>query len=139
MERQNNLLFTIWYGVFDRHSRWLAYASGGHPPAQLVGEPNAAPQPLSTGGRVLGIDPAAEFRCASLEIKRGSRLYVFSDGAYELARPDGSAVQLSDLVQQIQKPPAADRSKLDELVEWAREVSGQSSFEDDVSIMEIGL
>jgi len=139
MERQNNLLFTIWYGIFDRNSRWLAYASGGHPPALLLGEPQSVPQPLSTGGRVLGIDPDAEFHCASIEVKRGSRLYVFSDGAYELARPDGSAVQLSELVQQIQKPPTNNRSKLDELVQWAREVSAKDTFEDDLSILEIGL
>ena len=38
MERQNNLIFTIWYGVFERSTRRLTYASGGHPPAVLTGD-----------------------------------------------------------------------------------------------------
>src|SRR5436309_2947435 len=33
MERQNNLYFTMWYGVFNRPACQLSYASGGHPPA----------------------------------------------------------------------------------------------------------
>src|SRR5207249_4991864 len=88
MERQNNLLFTIWYGVFDRQSRGLTYSSGGHPPAVLVEPQGSHSQNLSAGGRVLGCDPAAEYHNKSREISRGSRLYVFSDGAYEIRRPD---------------------------------------------------
>ena len=36
MEDQNNLFLTIWYGVFNKRTRRLAYASAGHPPALLV-------------------------------------------------------------------------------------------------------
>ncbi|MCF7765196.1 MAG: response regulator [Verrucomicrobia bacterium] len=39
MERHHNLYFTIWYGVFQRSSRRLTYASGGHPPALLLHGP----------------------------------------------------------------------------------------------------
>jgi serine phosphatase RsbU (regulator of sigma subunit) len=76
MERQNNLLFTIWYGVFDRTSRRLTYSSGGHPPAVLAGDSPNDLQQLSTGGRLLGCDPAAEFHNDSREVGKGSRLYT---------------------------------------------------------------
>jgi phosphoserine phosphatase RsbU/P len=138
MERHNNLLFTIWYGVFDRNSRQLTYSSGGHPPAVLTGEASIPVQLLSTNGRLLGCDPAAEFRNESCEVKSGSRLYVFSDGAYEIARPDGATAQLADFLQQLSRP-APGRSKLNELVKWAEITGGQSSFKDDVSILEIEL
>ena len=139
MERQNNLLFTIWYGVFDRGTRRLTYASGGHPPAVLTGDFPNARQQLSTGGRVLGCDPVAEFRNESCEVKRGSRLYVFSDGAYEISQPSGSTAQLADLLQQLELPVAAGGSKLDELVKWAQTIGGQASLEDDMSILEVEL
>ena len=139
MEQQNNLIFTIWYGVLDRNSRRLTYSSGGHPPAVLTGNsPNTLKQ-LSTGGRVLGCDPTAEFRSASCQVQHGSRLYVFSDGAYEIARPDGSTAQLPDLIQQLGLPAPQGSSKLDELVKWAQATGGQSSFEDDMSILEFDL
>jgi len=139
MEQQNNLLFTIWYGVFDRTNRRLTYSSGGHPPAVMTGEAPEALRQLSTGGRVLGCDPASEFRSESCAVKRGSRLYVFSDGAYEISQPGGATAQLPDLIQQINYPARPGRSRLDGLLEWARATRGQAWFEDDVSILEVEL
>ena len=139
MERQNNLIFTIWYGVFERSARRLTYASGGHPPAVLIGDSPNAMQQLGTGGRVLGCDPAAEFRSASCEVKRGSRLYVFSDGAYEISRLNGTTAHLEDLLRQLDLPVSPGQSKLDDLVKWAQTIGGQTSLEDDMSILEIEL
>ncbi|MCW5554046.1 MAG: SpoIIE family protein phosphatase [Verrucomicrobiae bacterium] len=135
MEQQHNLLFTIWYGVFDRRKREVRFASGGHPPALLV-ESTGARQ-LSTGGRLIGCDPEAEFRSASCVVAPGSRLYVFSDGAYEISRPDGSTLQLTDLVAELNRPRTAGRSKLDEFVAWAEQSRGERPLEDDLSILEI--
>ena len=36
MEEHAGRFFTIWYGVYDRTSRKLSYASAGHPPAILL-------------------------------------------------------------------------------------------------------
>lgn len=142
MERHNNLIFTIWYGVFDASSRQLAYASGGHPPAVLL-EPQAdgslSIQTLSTGGPVLGCDPAAEYRCDSCAVPRGSRLYVLSDGAYEIAGPDGRTRQWPEFLQQLATPAHGAVSKLDLLVDWAKNIRGDAPFEDDLSLMELEL
>lgn len=58
MDRQNNLIFTIWYGVFDPKTRQMTYASGGHPLAVLL-EPadDALPcvRQLGTSGRIWGL------------------------------------------------------------------------------------
>lgn len=137
MERQNNLLFTIWYGVLDRGDRRLTYASGGHPPAVLLGDPATPLRRLSTGGRVLGCDPTAKFRNDSCQVAPGQRLYVFSDGAYEISQPDGRTAQLTDLLQQIELPIASGRSKLDDLVAWANGIRGEGPLEDDLSILEV--
>jgi sigma-B regulation protein RsbU (phosphoserine phosphatase) len=139
MERHNNLLFTIWYGVFDRDSRRLTYSSGGHPPAVLTGTAPDLTQQLSTGGRVLGCEPATEFRSESCEVKRGSRLYVFSDGAYEILGPDGRTAQLSDFLSLLEAPVPAGRSRLDALLDWARTVRGSGALDDDLSLMELDL
>jgi sigma-B regulation protein RsbU (phosphoserine phosphatase) len=137
MEQQNNLLFTIWYGVFTRARRELVFASGGHPPALLV--ESASTRRLSTGGRVIGCDPTAEFCNEACSVAPGSKLYVFSDGAYEISRPDGTVLQLADLIDQLGQPAAAGHSKLDEFVGWAGNMRGEGQFEDDLSILEIEL
>lgn len=140
MEQQNNLLFSAWYGVVDRRTRQLSFASGGHPPAILV-EPAAgasvAMRRLSTCGPVLGCDPAAAFRAETCEVKPGGRLYVFSDGAYEITGADGRTLQLDNLAEQLRQPAASGRNKLDELLAWAKGFRGDAAWEDDLSLMEV--
>lgn len=142
MVTQNNLIFTIWYGVFDAASRQLAFASGGHPPAVLL-EPadgnSFRTRQLSTGGKVLGIDPAAQFRGDSCAVPPGSKLYVFSDGAYEISGPDGRTRQWADLIQELGRSEAPGSSKLDSLVGWAQEARGGAVLDDDLSLMELEL
>jgi sigma-B regulation protein RsbU (phosphoserine phosphatase) len=94
---------------------------------------------LSTNGRVLGFDPATWFRSHSCIVPPGSKLFVFSDGAYEISGPDGRTRQLSDLIQQLSSPLAQGSSKLDQLVAWVRTVRGASALEDDLSLMELEL
>jgi sigma-B regulation protein RsbU (phosphoserine phosphatase) len=140
MEQQNNLLFTIWYGVWDRTTRKLIFASGGHPPALLLEPATTTPGPparLSTGGRVIGCDPAAEFCSDLYEVKPGSKLYVLSDGAYEISRPDGSTQHLEDLIRQLSQSTPPGQSKLDQLVTWAKQFHEDSPLEDDLSILEV--
>jgi serine phosphatase RsbU (regulator of sigma subunit) len=64
---------------------------------------------------------------------------VFSDGAFEIARADGSTVQLPEFIQQLGKAASPKNSKLDELVAWARAFRGEATLEDDLSIMELEL
>jgi sigma-B regulation protein RsbU (phosphoserine phosphatase) len=37
-EENNDMFFTIWYGVYNKRTRELRYASGGHPPALLLSD-----------------------------------------------------------------------------------------------------
>ena len=137
MERQNNLLFTIWYGVFDKTTRQLAYASGGHPPAALV-EPGGFLF-MEGGGPGVRLRPRIKISRSPPPGPRGSKLYVFSDGAFEIVRADGSTVQLPEFIQQFGKAATEGTSKLDELVAWARAFRGEATLEDDLSIMELEL
>jgi phosphoserine phosphatase RsbU/P len=142
MERQNNLIFTLWYGVFDSAARRLSYASGGHPPAVLL-EPGdglaVRARELSTHGRVLGLDPSAEFRADTCVVPPASLLYLFSDGAFEVSGPDGRTRQLAEFTQQLVEPGDKSVPKLEQLVAWARGVAGDHGLEDDLSIMELEL
>ena len=65
----------------------------------------------------------------------GSRLFIFRDGVYELARANGTTVQLEEFVVELSRP--AVKSKLDEIMAWAEATRGGAGFEDDVSILEL--
>jgi len=136
MEEQNNMFFTIWYGVLSRQTRELTFACGGHPPAVLLhGE--SAPQPLHAAGAIIGGFPDVNYATGRIQLVAGTRVYVFSDGVYELKRDDGSTVTLEEFNRELGRPVAS--AKLDSIVTWAAQVRGNDKFEDDLSLLEVSL
>ena len=57
MRDHANLYFTMWYGVYDTSSKTLAFASGGHPPALLLGLEDGESQKLMTPNLSIGMIP----------------------------------------------------------------------------------
>ena len=135
MDRQNNMFFTLWYGVISTDTRELAFACGGHPPAVVLESTEAPPVMLRAPGAIIGGFPEARYTIGKHILGPGSRLYVFSDGVYELARVDGTTVQLEEFVAELGKPEGF--SKLDEIMVWAGSVRDGAGFDDDVSILEL--
>jgi sigma-B regulation protein RsbU (phosphoserine phosphatase) len=86
---------------------------------------------------VIGGLPGAKFKNDVSDVPPGSRLYVFSDGVYEITKPDGSMMHLDELVDELVKPAPADGKKLEAVLEHARQLNGSPQFEDDYSMLEI--
>src|SRR5262249_38346122 len=87
MDRQNNLFFSMWYGVYRPSKRELRFASGGHPPALLLTADTAhAPSvhPLITDAPALGCFDQAAYTPSSVLVPPKARLLVFSDGVFEI-------------------------------------------------------
>jgi phosphoserine phosphatase RsbU/P len=137
MEAQNNMFFTIWYGVLSLDTRELTFACGGHPPAVLVAPGASAPQRLCAPGAIVGGFPETSYASGRVPLGPGARLYVFSDGVYELKRPDGSTVSLEAFIAELARPASA--SKLDDILNWAARMGSEAKFEDDVSLLELCL
>src|SRR6478735_2901504 len=60
MDQQNGLFFTIWYGVYHKPTRRVAYSAGGHPPVLLFTGPSAAEtrlEQLEPKGPMIGAVP----------------------------------------------------------------------------------
>ena len=92
-----NLFFTTWYGVYQPSSRTLRYASAGHPPAFLIQDTASRVHDLRTRNPPTGTTPEREVLAEEIQVQPGDRLYVFSDGAYEIRTHDGTEWQLADL------------------------------------------
>ena len=137
MENQNNMYFTIWYGVYNRKTKHLVYASGGHPPAVLVnGTPTPKPSTLRTPGMVIGSQSGIEFLAGHCTVSPGSQLFIFSDGAYEIPKTDGSMMALEEFVTHL-GDAARQAAGLDHTVAFARSHQGKQQFDDDFSIVRI--
>jgi len=137
MEEQNNLYFTAWYGVYDPSERRLDYASAGSPPAVLV-LPGGGAIELSSGGAIVGMDPETRYANLSSPVPPRSRLYLFSDGAYEFRSRSGGILGLEPFIGLLSARAAAAEGEpaLDGILSDAQALASGKRFADDVSLVE---
>jgi sigma-B regulation protein RsbU (phosphoserine phosphatase) len=142
MDQQNGLFFTIWYGVYHKPTRRIDYAGGGHPPVLLFNGQSAeqaALEILEAGGPMIGAVPDLEFRSASTSLGSFAKLFLYSDGVYEIERTDKSMWPFNEFIEFMKKGPndIAGDSKMDRLIAYDREIQGREEFVDDCSIVEM--
>lgn len=136
MEGHNGLYFTIWYGVFNRRTRRLCFASGGHPPAFLVSGDGSLSQ-LITANFFIGGLPESVYQEDAVTVPENSRLYIFSDGVYEVDRPDGTMWTLEELGAHLQRNALVKGEDIDALYRMMQDYHEQEILEDDFSLMSI--
>jgi sigma-B regulation protein RsbU (phosphoserine phosphatase) len=138
MEKHNDLFFTAWYGVFNKATRELRYAGAGHPPALiLAAAERAATAPVS--GPLLGLDPDSVYEDAVLKVGSNAELCVFSDGCYEIRRPDGTLWNHEAFEALLIQRLAHGESDLDALYGHVRTLGGREVLEDDFSILKVSI
>ena len=153
MERQNEMYFTLWYGVWQPSTRTLRFAVGGHPPALLVGRPladAASPasspvdsppaEPLAGAGMVIGGLVGMFYKTFAKHLPSPARLYLLSDGVYEIERADtGGMWSLDELRDFLGRPRAPGTNDLDALHTQVRALHGPGPLDDDFTIVRFDL
>ncbi|MBU7583936.1 MAG: SpoIIE family protein phosphatase [Nostoc sp. TH1S01] len=137
---QNDKYFTIWYGVYHRLTKQLVYASAGHPPAVLVsGKSPKSPEfhLLRTPGMPVGMFPEAKYVDAYCQIEEFSNLYIFSDGAYEITKSDGTLWSLDGLIQILVSLQNTLDCPLEQILNYLIALNSKEAFDDDLSILQI--
>ena len=134
MEKHGEMFFTAWCGIYDPSTRRMRFAGGGHPPSILV-RADGTTEILAAKGPVIGAMPGMKFASAEAVIPPAARLFVFSDGAYEIVRHDGSMMSHDDLRQLLSRAPHENAAAW--IMEQLRALNSQSVFDDDVSLVEL--
>jgi sigma-B regulation protein RsbU (phosphoserine phosphatase) len=140
MEKHNSQYFTIWYGVYERSTRKLSYAGGGHPAGLLFTGPGSSSvqlKQLECEGPPVGIVPEYEFITQTCELGPYACLYLYSDGAFEIARPDGSMWTYEEFVAWMEAIPQDDPGPLDRLLDHVRSMHQGPHLADDCSILRV--
>jgi sigma-B regulation protein RsbU (phosphoserine phosphatase) len=144
MDDQNDKYLTIWYGVYNQARRQLIYSSAGHPPALLISK---APEngvvevkQLKTVSLPIGMMPDTRFVNQRCDIGVGSTLYVFSDGVYEIIKPDGEIWGLEGLMDLVcNQQEVISVQGLNYILNYIKTLSPNEAFEDDVSLLQINF
>jgi sigma-B regulation protein RsbU (phosphoserine phosphatase) len=137
MEEHGGKYFTIFYAIYDTETRELVYASGGHPPAISIAPDGTATQ-LAAAGMIIGAMPFAKYADFRTTLTPGTKLFVFSDGCYEVFNAQQDMMSLekfSDILAMSATHPEA----LDQALAAARDWQDRPEFDDDFSLMEFHL
>jgi len=141
MSHQNQKYFTIWYGVYNQAKRQLTYASAGHPPAILLTpDENGATtlHKLVTPSVPIGILPEVSYTSDRQTIPVNSRLYIFSDGIYEVGQTGSrSNWNLDAFIQML--ITLEHQTSLNMILDAVQRSSGVETFEDDLSLMQVNF
>lgn len=138
MEQQNDMYFTIWYGVYHRPSHKIDYSGGGHPPALLRSpESQGKLLALESRGPMVGALPDLEYAQASHQLADQAKLYLFSDGVYEIEKSDGAMWPYHEFVDFLGDESHGPDGGIDRLIQHARAISGKDDFNDDFSMVEL--
>jgi pSer/pThr/pTyr-binding forkhead associated (FHA) protein len=135
MNTHGGLYLTLWYGVYDLETRTLQYCSAGHHPSYLVPAAREGAIPLKTPNIMIGATSAFEFESASVEVPPGSRLYVFSDGIFEIEAKDGQQWSLDHVVPIIVEAPIQGLTEPERLLRAIRGHARSPDFDDDFTVL----
>jgi phosphoserine phosphatase RsbU/P len=91
---------------------------------------------LDAAGFAAGQIEGIEYDTRIVQLEPFARLVVYSDGVYEIARPDGPMWKLDEFVEFVsglpREEPVADR-----LLTHVRGMHGQDMLVDDFSVLEV--
>ncbi len=141
MKEQGGLYFTMVYGVLDTETLEFRYVLNGHP--QMVHVPAGAdPVLVEAAGMGIGWFDEPLFQCSEsvLQLSRGDRLYLYSDGVPEAMDPDENALgdrQMLEVIELGKSQPLEDTVAL--LMNVVERWAGSGSIRDDVSILGLEL
>ncbi len=130
--------FTFLYGILDLISGEFRYTSAGHPgPIVLSGESatiHAATPPA------IGFIPDGAFTESALQLKTGDRLYLYSDGLFEVSNRDEEEFgekRLAEALGACAPQPLA--FGVDFVIREARAWMGGGPFPDDISLIALEI
>jgi sigma-B regulation protein RsbU (phosphoserine phosphatase) len=142
MDRHDDRFFTIWYGVINPRTRRIWYASAGHPPALLVTggtREDARPITLATENAFIGLGPTAQYSAKEILAGRFATLFVFSDGAYEIQRPNDEMMRVEELTAELTRRSRRGTDPLMNFMDYLHGTAAKDSLDDDVSVLEISF
>ncbi len=141
MSKQNDMYFTLWYGVFHTPTRTLRHSSGGHPAALLLmpgaDGRNTGERLLSTN-LIIGAFEDVPYESGSHVIPPGAQLVVLCDGCFEIQDTEGNELAYEDF-EDFMLEHGSEPDALESLFRWAQMKHGPGPLDDDFSIVRVQL
>lgn len=126
--------FTIVLLMIEPESGRIVYANAGHPPPVLVRSTSI--ELLEAGGPPIGLSLRPENEEMTLQLERGDRLFLYTDGLIEQMDPAGEPFGIEGLVSTAEKTRGRDfAAACDGLVEAFDHYRGTRELDDDLALL----
>jgi sigma-B regulation protein RsbU (phosphoserine phosphatase) len=135
MDRQDGKYFTIWYGVYRPATRELRYCNAGHPPALLHAEGKLTE--LDADGPAVGMVPELPYDTRTIPVPAGATLLIYSDGVFEIEKPDGQMWAYPEFVSHIGPEFARGGDLIARHLAFARRMGNAEVLGDDFSMVKV--
>jgi len=133
---------TAAYVFIDIQKGVLHYAGGGHPPIMLASHSDSSVRRIEENGPILGMIPEAPYSATEVAFRRGDRVLLYTDGAFEAmngAQEEYGKGRLEQFLKTHGDLSAEQFSTafLDELSQWSGHSGGGQ--DDDITFVVLDL
>ncbi|MHC1706362.1 MAG: tetratricopeptide repeat protein [Bacteroidales bacterium] len=136
MEEHSDLYFSMWYGVYYRESSELKFVCAGHPPPLIINQGQVF-EPAGKCNIPVGWYSGYKFSSQTMELTPGTVIYLFSDGVYEIQKPDGKVMIMKEFTEILAEENRNPDFSLNHLIDKLKGMQGMDEFRDDLSILKI--
>jgi serine phosphatase RsbU (regulator of sigma subunit) len=97
-ETDTGQFVTVFYGILDPGTGILTYCNAGHPPPLLLGNaPGGVIHSLTKTGMALGVVETETWEQATVQVRPGALLALYSDGVTDATNEEGDSFGLERL------------------------------------------
>lgn len=145
-ERVNNIIcdgnkedmfVTFFVGRLNLNTGMLVYCNAGHNPLIII-SPDGKAEFLSMAPNLVGgAMPNFQYKGESVQLQKGSRLILYTDGVTEAERDDNQQYGEQRLLAFAQNISGSAKEITDKLLSDVKQFTGDAAQNDDITIMTI--
>jgi sigma-B regulation protein RsbU (phosphoserine phosphatase) len=125
---------SFFYAVLDSVDHRLTYCNAGHNPPLLLRVDGSSTE-LNAAGAVLGQFPQWRYEQSELQMNRGDKLLLFTDGLVEACNENGEYFEEHNLIRIARENPGSSAEDLMGLLIRAASQHCGGHFQDDASLI----
>ncbi len=128
---------TLFYGVLDAPNKRLTYCNAGHPPGMLLRDGNVSE--LAIGNMVLGVAADEPYTQATLQLKSGDFLVLYTDGLTDAMNFEQKTFGRQRLIDVLSKGGETADEVAQNILWEARKFVGMTKRNDDVTMLVVRI
>lgn len=129
---------TLFYAQLDGPERRLRYVSAGHNPPFVLHRDGSHDR-LREGGIVLGVFANQTFGSGVIQLQRGDRMVLFTDGVTEAWNPENEEFGEERLLCVLQENPARSAAEIQKRILQAASDFSRGTWQDDATLLVVAV